>query len=212
MAKSFKLSFLTNTSITHEVAEGHSFEFYPLRMGTYLLELRQIAIPVVKALSLLFGQEDNLRGSKETVHQASGEHGEFTQINENQPVDPTLWKQVEDQRTKSMSDAVEVLLSDETRLLLAKVILDSLRAKPQDFLNEVDKPYCHSVEDFCNNVLTTNMIGPFLSGVAKANAEIFSPLQKIMNMDQLTTSIANKLVEMQPEESPEETEKEKNLH
>ena len=118
---------------------------------------------------------------------------------------------IEDQKQSHLNGAIEVLLAEDTKKLLAKIILDSLRADPSDFLDEEGVAQASSIESFCEKVLTTNMIVPMLTGVGKANAEVFGPLKKMFDINKLTTSLAERVEKLQ-ETPKEEPEPEEQLH
>ena len=52
-------------------------------------------------MSFFFGDDNTTRGSKETINQEDGPEGQFTQITEIQPLDPTLLE--DDRRSKAVS-------------------------------------------------------------------------------------------------------------
>mgnify|MGYP000935049053 CR=1 FL=1 len=160
--KSGKASFLTPTHIEHEVG-GKILRFRAVSIKT-AFSVRQIAVPLAKALTTLFASNSNDFGSIERVIPDGEKFMREVQV---QAVSPEMAKLRDTMSGSAVESLVTSLTSDGSLNAIAEVILDSLQDEEsfgpstvEEFLSEVPLPLLPSM----------------LVGVAKANKGVFGPL------------------------------------
>lgn len=160
-----KLSLLTRKAIDREIG-GQMFTFYPISLGA-LADLRTVGIPIFKMVKSFFSR-GSLNGAQtvDNVKTADGAMQSTTHMAE--PSIELVRLKIE-QEEKLLTDVVQALLGDETRMMLGRLLADSLR---EEF---GPKPKADEVKAFIDEVelpVLVDMLGAFL----EVNTSVFGPL------------------------------------
>lgn len=155
------MSMFKSKSVISKVGDT-DVEFFSLSFPT-LFAMKSAVGPIAKVLSGIFSGR-GLTGRFEQT-----KDGE-TIINQ-QALTPEMFKLRAEQSAATMRDAVEAIFSDQNRLLVGRILMDSMRGLPQC----PRKPSVPQIEEFLAD-LDLGQIIEMLNGVAKANAEVFGPL------------------------------------
>lgn len=156
-----------NDGVEHTI-KGKTFKFYPVSLRV-LIELRDIATPLSKALAVLFSDNKSDYGTKELSGPADNGLG-----NDRQVIIEAIKPEVIELREKHKREAIETLVTaitaPATLGAIGKLIMDSLR----ELFPPGNKDNPAPIE-FMGEIKADALYG-FLFGVAKANKGMFGPL------------------------------------
>ena len=132
-----------------------------------LFMLKSAVGPISKLFLNLF------RGNRQDVSRfqedTRDKDGAPVRVVQEQAITPEMAKMRAEQTNKSVQDALDGIFADQNRLLLGRVLMDSMRnVCPR-------KPEVKQIEEFLAD-LDLGQVVEMLQGVAKANAEVFGPL------------------------------------
>lgn len=157
-----RTTFATPAAVEVDI-NGEVKRFHPIS-SRLAFELRIVALPLARALTVLFGGG---RGESGTIDRRKAD-GETEFIAE--AITPELFASKANARAAAASEVVDALTSPEAQSVLARVIINSMKddfprgAKdnptPEQFLEEVDLP----------------LLAPMLRGVFEANKAVLGPL------------------------------------
>ena len=161
-----KIPFLAPTCETHRI-NGVELNFYPVSVNA-LFKARSMAKPLAAAIRTLFAQNANDRGQVRRIVQGASE--EIVQA-----TTPELAKLRAEQDERAISDLVEAFADDKNAMILAELIVDSLRdtfargsMSAQDSLAWL--------KDLEAATLTEMLIG-----LAKGNKRVLGPFGEILS-------------------------------
>lgn len=161
-----------------------TWNFYPVSVGR-LFELRETIKDIFTAATALFTKNgDDVGQEIERIRQGDGTI-ERTNI---AALTPEMAKFRDEQKKASVSAAVEALLCERNKLMIGKLLADSLR---DDFDRNVKED---EIKDFMETLDISTLI-QFLMGFAEANAKVFGPVG-----EKIRAAIGNKL-RLVPEEN-----------
>lgn len=157
--------------------QGQKFTFYPISIPM-LFELRTSMAPLMKGLKAIFakGGADGAQTVEETRDPATGKI--LQRLTHLGPPDPAVLKQRADESDKAMVAAVDAVLGEQNRMLLGRVLADSLR---DEF---GPKPTDDEIRDFVSDpALDLPLLVEFLGGFLAVNAKVFGPFaQRVREM------------------------------
>jgi hypothetical protein len=142
-------------------------EFFSLSFPT-LFAMKSAVGPIAKVLSNLF------RGARQDVGRFQEDSkdpktGGPVRVVQEQPISVEMAKLRYEQSQKTMTEAVEAIFADQNRLLIGRILMDSLRS------SQPRRPSVEQIENFLAD-LDLGMVVELIQGVVKANAEVFGPL------------------------------------
>lgn len=146
-----------------------SWRFYPTRVSR-LFQLRDTIKTVTEACAVLFAKNTDDYG--QTVEKVSSNEG-VIERQSTEATTPELAKLRSSQKRAAVSEAVEALLGDSTKLQIGKLLADSLR---DDFASDVTDA---EVNEFVESLDLAQLV-EFLMGFAEANAKVFGPVGEKM--------------------------------
>jgi len=160
-----KLPFFSPTSTEHEV-QGTVMQFYPARV--YLVgKLRGFLKPLFQSLATLGASSDTDISREHT--ESKGADGEYQMRTALSAMDPALVQMRATQKENAINNIVDNLTADASLKAIATLIIDSLR---DDY---PERPTDAELKEFVENVPLPAMVS-LLTGVVKANREVFGPL------------------------------------
>lgn len=160
-----------------------TWNFYPVSVGR-IFELRETISSLFTAASALFASNKDDVGQE--IEKITQQGGEIQRTNIS-AISVELATLRDKQRKESIAAAVEALLSDNNRLMLGRLIADSLR---EEFdRNAPDK----EISDFMD-ALDLGTLIEFLMGFVETNAKVFGPLG-----ERLRATVQSKLSALAPE-------------
>ena len=173
-----KLGALRKKSTVREIG-GQSFSFYPVRVGRIITgEMRAIVTPVSSAFSVLMAAKAQDYEVLEEVLP------DGTVARAQKPVSPEMAAYRADKREKTVADATKVLFADDTRLLIGRLLMDSLRDDcPSD-------PSDAQIKQFIDaDTMDIHTFSEFIRGMMAANTSVFGDLGKMVRdrFEQLMT-------------------------
>jgi hypothetical protein len=159
------MSLFRSKTITSTVS-GTEVEFWSLSFPV-MFQLKSAVGPVSKVVMNLF------RGGKNDVSRfqedSRDKDGAPVRVVQEMAISPEMARMRTEQINKTIQEALDGLFADQNRLLIGKVMMDSMRGIcPR-------KPDNKQIEDFLAD-LDLGQVVEILQGVAKANAEVFGPL------------------------------------
>jgi hypothetical protein len=159
------MSLFKNKTVTSKVSDVE-VEFWSCSFPV-LFKLKSAVGPISKLVMNLF------RGSKHDVSRfqedSRNKEGQPVRVTQEMAISPEMVKVKADHTNKLLQEALDGLWSDQNRLLIGIVLMDSMRSHcPR-------KPDTKAIEEFLAD-LDLGQIIEMLQGVAKANAEVFGPL------------------------------------
>lgn len=166
------MTFRGKRFVEHEI-EGTVFRFYPNRIAL-LEEAASLSQPIADALlTLLSGTKDSDAGSKFTRQT----EGQFVREDSEVPaVTVEVLEYRKRERREALDKAFGTLADPRSRLLLGKLLMDSLRDefefKSDRTVSEVEEFLYGDGEGDYVGLDTPALIG-FLTGWMKANARVF---------------------------------------
>lgn len=156
----FKSKFVTSKVGDQDV------DFYSLSFPV-LFALKSAVGPISKVISGLFNRSRTDVGRFE--EHSRDKDGAPVKIIQQQPISPEMAKLRAEQQAKATQEAVEAIFGDQNRLLIGRILMDSMRGICKR------KPETREIEDFLSD-LDLGLVVEMLQGVVKANAEVFGPL------------------------------------
>jgi len=164
-----KLGALRKKSTVREI-DGQSFSFYPVRVGKIITgEMRAIITPISNAFTvLLTAKQQDFEVLEEVLPDG-------TVARAQKPVSPEMAAYRATKREKTVGEATDVLFNDETRLLIGRLLMDSLRddcpANPSD----------DQVREFIDAPqMDTHTFIEFTKGMMAANTSVFGDLGNLL--------------------------------
>ena len=158
-------SFLEPAYVMHEV-NGHVVRFYATSVGM-IFKLKGLVGPLSHALAVLFSRNDTDTATKFMKDTTNGiPQGE---VHEVEAIDPKLAGQRAIERQRALQQLVEAVCNKQNGLVLAEVILDSIREREDPPAQQ------KQIAEFLQQ-LTVPITKELLMGVAKANQDVFGPL------------------------------------
>lgn len=161
------MSYLSPKFVTHEAA-GEDRRFYPVSV-TKAFKLKRVAGPVAQALSTMLSDRSADVGQKHTEIKNTLE-GEIKEVVV-EPMTPEMASMRAAQQERSIQGLVDAFTDEQTGVLLAELIQDSLREEfprgdksnipASEFLGQLD------VDSFLEMVF----------GLVKANAKVLDPFK-----------------------------------
>lgn len=185
-----KFSLLRRNTVAKDIG-GQTFTFYPISVRM-LFELRTNAAPLMKGLKALFAknQSDGTQTVEETRDPMTGQViGRVTHLG---AIDPQLAKLRSEQNDAAMKEAVEAVLGESSRLLLGRVLADSLRDEFGPSPTDAD------INEFINDPaidlpVLVEMLGAFFS----VNAKVFGPFA-----ERVREMVKAKMADLNPSSDP----------
>jgi hypothetical protein len=154
-----------------------TWNFYPVSVGR-LFELRDTIKDIFSAATALFTKNgDDVAQEIERIRQGDGTI-ERTNI---AAITPEMAKFRDEQKKSSVQAAVEALLCERNKLMIGKLLADSLR---DDFDRNVKED---EIKEFMEALDLASLV-QFLIGFAEANAKVFGPVG-----EKIRAAIGNKL-------------------
>lgn len=169
MALSEKFALLKRKAITHKVA-GQDFEFWPVGVRLFP-QLKEIMEPIMEAVRVLMAGNQDTPTMTESV--TDPQTGHFTQVQSRGAPSIEIATFRDGQKRKAMQGAMAVLLGDETRMQIGRLLVDSLRGEFGKGAYQDDAV----VQEFIDaEWMDFGVFAEFINGWLKANAEVFGPL------------------------------------
>lgn len=200
-----KLALLTRKTITKEIA-GQSFVFYPVSVPM-LFELKSTMKPLMSAFQLLFSKRQEQLGAQ-TVEETrdpsfldkDGRPGVVvSRVTHLGAPDLGLIQAQADREDKMLAQAIDTILCDQNRLLLGRVLADSL--KDEEIRTDAD------VAEFIKDpAFDLPLLIQFLSGFFQVNASVFGPFA-----ERVKELIQSKMSNLHPDPASSEPDAESNL-
>jgi len=159
------MSLFKSKTVTSTVS-GVEVEFWSVSFPV-MFQLKSAAGPIAKLLMNLFrnGRNDVSRFQEDSV----AKEGTPVRVIQETAVTPEMVKVRTDQTNRTIQEALDGLFADQNRLLIGKVLMDSMRGIcPR-------KPDNKQIEEFLAD-LDLGQVVEMFQGVAKATAEVTGPL------------------------------------
>ena len=118
-------------------------------------------------------------GNKESSSGTGDGGGEIIVVSEVTPIDPMLYNAITNKRNENIDELTDAIFSERGQEVLGNLILDSLRKKPEDFIND-DGESPSTPQEWAAGALDSSNIISFISGVLAANKEAFTPLARTL--------------------------------
>lgn len=144
---------------------NNTWNFYPVSVGR-IFELRETIKDIFMAATALFSKnKDDVGQQIERIQQ-----GESTIDRTNiDGLSPQMAEMCDKQKKQAVADAVESLLSERNKLMIGKLLADSLR-------DEFERnPSDTEINEFIGTLDLASLV-EFLMGMAEANAKVFGPV------------------------------------
>lgn len=159
------MSMFRSKSVTSKVGDS-DVEFFSLSFPV-LFAMKSAVGPIAKVLANVFGSKKGFVSRMEQI--AKDELGAPLRIVQEQAMTPDMAKLRAEQARATMQEAVEAIFADSNRLLIGRILMDSMRGIcPR-------RPDTKQIEEFLAD-LDLGQVIEMISGVVKANAEVFGPL------------------------------------
>lgn len=159
------MSLFKSKSVMSKVGD-QDVEFFSLSFPV-LFQLKSAVGPISKVLTGYFRSARHDVGRFE--ERTKDEKGDDRTIIQQQPITPEMAKLRAEQATKSMQEALDGIFADQNRILIGRILMDSLRG------SQPRKPTPEQIELFLAD-LDLGQVVELFQGVVKANAEVFGPL------------------------------------
>jgi hypothetical protein len=146
---------------------GTEFNFYPVRIARVVSgEMKTLIEPITRAASVLF---DNSANDVQITEEVTPDG---TVARQHNAISPELAQFRSKRRDKAINDAMSILLRDETRYALGRLIMDSLR---DDHPNK--NPSEEEVAEFVDaDQMDIPVFIEFIKGFLNANTAMFGDL------------------------------------
>lgn len=204
MTKSWEDDLCYTSPKGHEhTVNGKTQKFYPVSVGL-IFKLRTTGRSVAKAFGAIFA--DNKKDVQITDNTVSA-NGGIDRTIQTLAVDLGIAKYRDDQRTNALGEVIDAFTSEETLLLLAEIIIDSLAdVFPKDSNGVPQGPT--PAQFIAKTKLPT--MAQMIIGVAKGNQDVFGPLAEkvssfLTDLEKVVTAKVAKLAEekVATEKTPE---------
>jgi hypothetical protein len=193
-----KWNFIKPKSISHKIDEDE-LQFYPVSV-TCMFTLKEIAAPIARALAALFQSEENDVGATdETV--SSNSQKDFTNRKIVEPVSMELARFRLDQKQRAIQDGIETLFSPSNAIIVARIIMDSLR---DDFDRKKSEEQKDAEAQDLLDTIDGAMFQQLLTGLYEGNKKVFGPLASMVA--QSKEMIQSRLRGLSPVSSEEASE------
>lgn len=160
------MTLFKSKSVMSKVGD-QDVEFFSLSFPV-LFAMKSAVGPVAKVLGNLFRPATNDVGRFQEDTR-DPKNGGPVRVTQQQPISLELAKFRSEQSTKNMHEAIEAIFADQNRLLIGRILMDSMRGIcPR-------KPEPKAIEEFLAD-LDLGIVVEMVQGVVKANAEVFGPL------------------------------------
>lgn len=161
-----KFALLKRNTETREIA-GQTFTFYPISVRM-LFELKSNMEPLMKGLKVLFNKapSEGTQTVEETRDPMTG--AVLSRVTHLGAPDVAVLKARAEEADKAMREAIEAVLGDANRLLLGRVLADSLR--DEGIVTDADVEAFIKAPEFDLPLLVE-----FLGGFFAVNAKVFGP-------------------------------------
>ena len=160
------MSYLTPNYVEHSVC-GKKKRFYPVSV-LKAFKMRRVGKPLAQALSVLFASRKH--DHSEQVEQVVTEEQTMT-VTSLSAVSPEMASMRAKQQAEALAEAIDALTDDENVLVLAELIINSLR-------EEWEEGQAPPAKEFLSSLDTLSM-RDMIWGLAKANAEVFGPFKEV---------------------------------
>lgn len=161
-----KFALLRRNTVVREIA-GQMFTFYPISI-TMLFDMKTCMEPLMKGLKVLFakGGNDGAQTVEETRDPVTGKV--LQRLTHIGPPDPTVLKLRNEQQDAATKAAIEAVLGESNRMLLGRVLADSLRDEGIRTDDEVR-------EFITDPAFDLPLLMEFLGGFFAVNTKVFGP-------------------------------------
>ena len=178
----------------HQAVVSEQLEnFYPISTRM-LFQLRVLAVPVAKALSVFLSSSQNDIG-KETTEVKSKDN-DYQQRTTLQPITADLAQKRHEQKTQALEQLVGSVMNEQASGAIAELVMDSMRDRyPRG-------PRTATVISAFLTDITAEQLVEMLTGVAGANRKLFDPLRA--RVADLTAALKSNIDGMQASEQPSE--------
>lgn len=168
--------------VSRQIGESE-WRFYPVSVGR-IFELRETIKDIFTAASALFASnKDDVAQEIENITQGKDNQIQRTNIS---AISVELATLRDKQRKDSIASAVEALLSERNKIMLGRLLADSLR---EEFERDVKE---EEIKQFMDT-LDLGTLVEFLMGFIEANAKVFGPLG-----ERVRATVQSKLAELAP--------------
>lgn len=169
-----KWNFIKPQSTPYMIDEDE-LQFYPVSV-TCMFTLKEIASPIARALASIFQSEENDVGiTDETV--SENNQSDFINRKIVQPVSMDLARFRLDQKQRAMQDAIETLFSPANAIIVARIIMDSLRDDFDRTKTEAEKDL--EAQDLLDTI-DGAIFQQLLTGLYVGNKKVFGPLASMV--------------------------------
>lgn len=162
-----KFALLRRNTHSKEVA-GQTFTFYPISLPM-LFELRSSMEPLMRGLKAMFAKNstDGTQTVEEVEDPMTGAKNRTTHLG---AIDVEMAKFRASQSDAAMKDALEAVLGEKNRLLLGRLLADSLRDEFEGSPSDEDVQAFISAPE-----MDLPLLVEFLGGFFTVNAKVFGP-------------------------------------
>ena len=179
-----KFALLKRNTVTREIA-GQPFTFYPISIPM-LFDLKSTMEPLMKALKTLFSGEVSGAGTKteeETRDPLSQKV--LAKVTHYGVPDINVLKLKAEQSDATMKLAIETVFGEQNRMLVGRVLADSLR-------DEFDgRPNDSQIREFVMDpAFDLTVLIAMLGGFFEVNARVFGPLAQRVK-EQIKSRLSN---------------------
>ena len=176
-----KTNVFAKKFVSRQIGEA-TWNFYPVSVGR-VFELRETIKDLFTSMSALFASnKDDVGQEIEKITQAGGEI-QRTNIS---AISVELAMLRDKQRKESIGAAIEALLSERNKIMLGRLLADSLR---EEFSRDCPDD---EIKSFMSE-LDLGTLVEFLMGFVEANAKVFGPLG-----ERVRATVQSKLAELAP--------------
>lgn len=149
--------------------------FYPVSISC-MFTLKEIAAPIARAFASLFQSEGNDVGATdETV--STNNQSDFINRKIVEPVSMELARFRLDQKQRAIQDAIETLFSPANSVIVARIIMDSLR---DDFARKNTEEQKDAEAKDLLDTIDGAMFQQLLHGLYEGNKKVFGPLASMV--------------------------------
>lgn len=175
--------------VAHQAVVSEQLEnFYPISTRM-LFQLRVLAMPIAKAVSVFLTSSQNDIG-KETSEVKSKDN-DYQQRTTLQPITAELAQKRHEQKTQALEQLVGNLMNEQASGAIAELVMDSMRDRyPRG-------PRTAAVIQTFLTDTTAEQLVEMLTGVAGANKKLFDPLRA--RVAELTAALKSNLDVPSPE-------------
>ena len=193
-----KWTFIKPKGISCKIDED-TLLFYPVSISC-MFTLKEIAAPIARAMASLFQSEGNDVGATDETISENNQQ-DFINRKIVEPVSMELARFRLDQKQRAIQDSIETLFSPTNAVIVARIIMDSLR---DDFdRNKTEEQKDVEATDLLETI-DGAMFQQLLHGLYKGNEKVFGPLASMVA--QSKKLLQAKMRGLQPVENENEDE------